>query len=669
MADVLKLINEAVARKKTQGVENQLRVAAYCRVSTDFEEQKTSYRTQKAFYTEFIQNHPGWIFAGIYADEGITGTSRLHRDEFNQMMQDAKDGKIDLIVTKSISRFARNTVDTLDCVRQLKLLSPSVGVFFEKENINTLDSTSEVILTIYSALAQEESQSISDNIHWAYQKRFQEGKPQVNLNRMIGYDAGENGEWIINEEQAEPVRYLFKRYACGAGRETIIREMNERGWKTATGAEWNSRSLNNVLVNEKFVGDLEMQKYVTSNFLTHKAVVNRGQLPKYYIKNHHTPIIDRATWLIVQRERQREKPLSSRDPSVACYINLVCEKCGQLLSHKRRKLIAYWLDAAQYKDVESGRVANPLYGVGKMCCPGKGCTEELYELAIEQSFMEMLYRIKRDYEKNGERSELAVKYQACQKKPEDHTERIREIHELLQRLDKESKRLLARQLEVQKKQAEELRISLQDEWQKEISEGNIGLGDIVEDIDQRRVSEIYEPEQESSESLYHHLLEDVLKRKEELEKELHVLEGSSEGGMILKKQYELFMEVLLALPETNSVGQKMVVHGLDDAEPQWAEDSLTLITPDILPFNRELYAVTIESGYVEGDTIRYRTIYGMEFIAKGIRRTIKDFQFYRIYGKDGKPKLAENEAELLGEPVQVEYRKKRNHNKKKEETV
>lgn len=221
------MIKEATAQKAAQEKPKGLRVAAYCRVSTDSDEQKTSYRTQKAFYTDMIQRHPGWTFAGIYADEGITGTSRLHRDEFNQMLEDARNGKIDLIVTKSISRFARNTVDTLDCARQLKQLTPPVGIFFEKENINTLDSTSEVILTIYSALAQEESHSISDNIHWSYQKRFQEGKPMVHLSRMIGYDKGENGEWIINEEQAEPVRYLFRRYACGAGRATIINEMNE----------------------------------------------------------------------------------------------------------------------------------------------------------------------------------------------------------------------------------------------------------------------------------------------------------------------------------------------------------------------------------------------------------------------------------------------------------
>ena len=251
MSEVLQLIKEAAAQKAAQEKPKGLRVAAYCRVSTDSDEQKTSYRTQKAFYTDMIQRHPGWTFAGIYADEGITGTSRLHRDEFNQMLEDARNGKIDLIVTKSISRFARNTVDTLDCARQLKQLTPPVGIFFEKENINTLDSTSEVILTIYSALAQEESHSISDNIHWSYQKRFQEGKPMVHLSRMIGYDKGENGEWIINEEQAEPVRYLFRRYACGAGRATIINEMNERGWKTVSGTDWNPSSFSNVILNEK----------------------------------------------------------------------------------------------------------------------------------------------------------------------------------------------------------------------------------------------------------------------------------------------------------------------------------------------------------------------------------------------------------------------------------
>lgn len=196
-------------------VQSNIRVAAYCRVSTGDESQQTSYTTQKAFYTNLITNKPGWRFAGIYADEAKSGTSREHREDFNRMMADALDGKLDYIVTKSISRFARNTVDTLNCVRQLRQQNPPVGVYFEKENIDTLDATGELILTILSALAQDESRSISDNIRWSIQKNFQAGKPKIDLNRMLGYDKGENGEWVINPEQAKTVRYIFERYVCG----------------------------------------------------------------------------------------------------------------------------------------------------------------------------------------------------------------------------------------------------------------------------------------------------------------------------------------------------------------------------------------------------------------------------------------------------------------------
>ena len=662
MSEVLQLIKEAAAQKAAQEKPKGLRVAAYCRVSTDSDEQKTSYRTQKAFYTDMIQRHPGWTFAGIYADEGITGTSRLHRDEFNQMLEDARNGKIDLIVTKSISRFARNTVDTLDCARQLKQLTPPVGIFFEKENINTLDSTSEVILTIYSALAQEESHSISDNIHWSYQKRFQEGKPMVHLSRMIGYDKGENGEWIINEEQAEPVRYLFRRYACGAGRATIIKEMNERGWKTVSGTDWNPSSFSNVILNEKYVGDLEMQKYVTSNFLSHKAVPNRGQLPKYYIRDHHAPIVDRATWLIVQSEMKRRPPLLSRDPLNICYVNLSCPACGKTMVHKRRKIAAYWVDAESIEDTKE-RQGLPIYGVGKMRCSDKDCTEELYEVAIEQGFMEMLYRLKQDYEENKEQSELAVKYRECQREPEDHSGRILELRELLQKLEQECKRLKKKQMEAQKKMAEQERVFLQESLQESIRDGSIQMDAIMEGMDQQRVDGVYTPAAGSAEAMYNELLKDILKRKEELENELHILEESSEGGIILKKRYEYFLEELLALPEQNRYGQKLVVHGLDDKEPQWTESGVFLSTPDMLTFSREMYAVNIESGRVDGDVIHYRTIYGMEFTAFGARRTIKDFKDYRVYDKDGKPKFAENEAEILGESVQVEYRKRRNGKK------
>ena len=209
----------ATKRSVRSGAEfktvKDLRVAAYCRVSTGNDEQQSSYIKQKEYYTKLINSKEGWQMAGIYADEAITGTSRIHRKEFNRMIDDALHGKIDYIVTKSISRFARNTVDTLECVRQLRQLSPPVGIFFEKEHIDTLDTAGELFLTILSAMAQDESRSIGDNVRWSIQKNFQQGKPTINLERMLGYDMGENGEWVINEEQAETVREIFGLYLCG----------------------------------------------------------------------------------------------------------------------------------------------------------------------------------------------------------------------------------------------------------------------------------------------------------------------------------------------------------------------------------------------------------------------------------------------------------------------
>ena len=168
--------------------QTNIRVAAYCHVSTGDESQQTSYTTQKAFYKDLITRKPGWIFAGIYADEAKSGTNREHREEFNRMIKDAMNGKLDYIVTKSISRFARNTIDSLTCTRELRQLKPPVGIYFEKENIDTLDAKGELILTILSALAQDESRSISDNIRWSIQKKFQSGVPHINLKRMLGYE-------------------------------------------------------------------------------------------------------------------------------------------------------------------------------------------------------------------------------------------------------------------------------------------------------------------------------------------------------------------------------------------------------------------------------------------------------------------------------------------------
>ena len=272
-----------------------LQVAAYCRVSTGDETQQSSYVTQKNYYSELINNTSGWTLAGIYADEASSGTSRVKRKQFNQMIEDAKDGKIDFIITKSISRFARNTVDTLDCVRLLRQLTPPVGIYFEKENINTLDAAGELFLTILSALAQEESRSISDNIRWAIQKKFQRGEPIINLNRFLGYDQGPDGEWVINPAQAEIIQYIFQQFISGKSANKIAKELNYAGQKTLQGCIWRADAILRILRNEKYIGDCECQKTITKDYLTHRSTKNNGEAPRYYVNNHHTGIIVRYT--------------------------------------------------------------------------------------------------------------------------------------------------------------------------------------------------------------------------------------------------------------------------------------------------------------------------------------------------------------------------------------
>ena len=326
--------------------QKRLRVAAYCRVSTGDESQQTSYTTQKQFYTQLITSRPGWTLAGIYADEAISGTSRAKRKQFNEMMKAALAGEMDYIVTKSISRFARNTIDTLDCVRQLRQLNPPVGIYFEKENIDTLDAAGELILTILSALAQDESRSISDNIRWSIQRKFQRGEAMVDLKRMLGYDKGPDGEWLINPEQAEIVRYIYERYVCGASSNAIAGELNAMGRRTVRGKIWRADSVLYILRNEKYVGDCENQKYVTKNFLTHEATRNNGEAAKYYVNDHHAAIIDRQTWNRVQdmlQERgcrsrdQPDGPDERRGSGASVFDNLICGEsdngklCGEKL--------------------------------------------------------------------------------------------------------------------------------------------------------------------------------------------------------------------------------------------------------------------------------------------------------------------------------------------------
>ena len=284
--------------------EIKKRVAAYARVSTDDEEQQNSYESQISHYTRYIQEHEGWIFAGMFSDEGISGTQTKHRNGFNAMIRSAMAGEIDLIITKSVSRFARNTVDTLTTVRQLKAIG--VEVYFEKEQIYTLDSKGELLITIMSSLAQEESRSISENVTWGMRKRFADGKVALPYKQFLGYQKGPDGLPEIVPEQAEVVRLIYRMFMEGKAPSYIARHLTEQNIPSPAGKEkWRPETVRSILTNEKYKGDALLQKTFRTDFLTKKSKVNEGEVPQYYVDHSHPAIIDPAMFDAVQIEMKK----------------------------------------------------------------------------------------------------------------------------------------------------------------------------------------------------------------------------------------------------------------------------------------------------------------------------------------------------------------------------
>lgn len=315
----------------------KLRVAAYCRVSTDSEEQASSYEAQVAHYTKKIQEEDTWELAGIYADDGISGTNTKKREEFNRMIEDCMTGKIDRVITKSISRFARNTVDCLQYIRQLK--EQGIPVYFEKENIDTMDIKGEVLLTIMASLAQQESESLSQNVKLGIQFRYQQGQVQVNHNRFLGYTKDENKKLIIDPEQAVVVKRIYYEYLEGKSLVQIGRGLEKDNILTAAGKErWRPETLKKILQNEKYIGDALLQKTYTVDLLTKKRVKNTGYVPQYYVENNHEAIIPKDLYLRVQEEMSRRANLRCDKTSkkrvysskYALSSLVCCSKCGDI---------------------------------------------------------------------------------------------------------------------------------------------------------------------------------------------------------------------------------------------------------------------------------------------------------------------------------------------------
>lgn len=313
------------------------RVAAYARVSTDKEEQQTSYEAQIDYYTKYIrakEETDDWEFVQVYTDEGISALNTKHREGFNAMVQDALDGKIDLIITKSVSRFARNTVDSLTTVRKLK--EHGVEVFFEKENIYTLDSKGELLITIMSSLAQEESRSISENTTWGQRKRFADGKLIMPFSRFLGYKRGENGEPEIVPEEAEIVLRIYRMFLAGYTPYGIAKELEADGILSPGGKEkWTTSTIISILTNEKYKGDALLQKRFCIDFITKKMKDNEGEVPQYYVENSHPAIVTKEMFEQVQQEMARRKALGNYHRGTSIFAGkLECECCGQHYGRK-----------------------------------------------------------------------------------------------------------------------------------------------------------------------------------------------------------------------------------------------------------------------------------------------------------------------------------------------
>ncbi len=346
-----------------------LRVAAYCRVSTDDEEQKTSYEAQIGYYTEKINSNPEWQMAGIFADEGISGTQAQKRPEFLKMIRLCRQRKIDVILTKSLSRFARNTVDSLGYIRELRALG--IAVISEKENINTLTAESEMLITIMSCFAQAESESISKNVSWGVRQSFKNGNVPMQYARLLGYRKGHDGNAEIIPEEAEVVKEIYRCYLDGMSMNLIADMLNEKGLTTKGGSSpYRKTVVQRILTNEKYTGDALLQKTYVTDCITKKTRKNNGELPMYLVKNHHEPIISRSDFNRVQEEmarRSAKRTIADKltktgqgkySAKYALSELLICGECGE---HYRR---VTWT-AKGFKEIKWRCVSRIQYGKKK----------------------------------------------------------------------------------------------------------------------------------------------------------------------------------------------------------------------------------------------------------------------------------------------------------------
>lgn len=361
----------AVAKRK---------VAGYARVSTDSEEQENSYEAQVEYFTDYIKQREDWEFVRVYTDEGISGVSTRRREGFNEMIADALAGKIELIVTKSVSRFARNTVDSLTTIRELK--AHGVEVYFQKENIYTFDGKGELLLTIMSSLAQEESRSISENVTWGIRKSFSDGKVSMNYKSFLGYRRGEDDMPEIVPEEAEIVQTIYRRFLEGSTVHEIAKALTAAGVPTPMKRKtWSETTIQSILTNEKYMGDAILQKTFCTDFLTKKMKKNEGELPQYHVRNSHPAIVSAEVFELVQMEIESRRQFGSRYSGRGVFASrIVCSDCGGFYGSK------VWHSNDPYRTVIWR--CNRKYEKGKHCT-----TPHVKEEAVKAGFVQVMARL------------------------------------------------------------------------------------------------------------------------------------------------------------------------------------------------------------------------------------------------------------------------------------
>jgi len=388
-----------------RGRAAKLCMAGYARVSSDSDEQLNSYEAQVDYYTNLIQANPEWEFVKVYADEGISGTNTRYRDGFNEMIRDALDGKIDGIITKSVSRFARNTLDSIEAVRKLK--EKGIDIYFEKENIHSMDGKGELLLTIMSSLAQEEARNISENVQWGQRKRMADGKVTMPYKRFLGYERGEDGAPRIVPAEAAVARQIYALFLEGKTIRQIAKILMGQGVATpGGGAEWSVSTLKSILTNEKYSGNAILQKIFTVDFLSKKTKINEGEVPQYFVENSHPAIISPETFELAQAEMARRaalgKQLTSTGSPFSCKI--LCGECGGFYGskvwHSKSKYRKYiWQCNRKYRNAACEQVVNDKFTACSLGESLRCATPHITEDEIQRAFVAAFNQVLGDKER------------------------------------------------------------------------------------------------------------------------------------------------------------------------------------------------------------------------------------------------------------------------------